>query len=60
MSILKIPKEKSIRYMSSKNEPVLSCRSGDTILFETEDCFGGQIECEADAKKLLDDNRMNH
>ena len=32
--------------MSGNNQPAASCRSGETVIFETEDCFGGQIQSE--------------
>ncbi|MBP5305642.1 MAG: acetamidase/formamidase family protein [Lachnospiraceae bacterium] len=57
--MLKISAKTSVRYMTSDNEPALSCKPGDTVVFETVDCFGGQIACEADVNKELDDGRMN-
>lgn len=44
--MLLINKKTSVFKMSCRNAPALSCNSGDTVIFETEDCFGGQIQSE--------------
>ena len=43
-----IRRETAVYAMSSGNAPVASAQSGETLVFETSDCFGGQIACEAD------------
>lgn len=44
--MLTVSKNQSVYKMSGKNDPAAVCRSGETIVFETEDCFGGQIRSE--------------
>ena len=44
--MLTINKTSSVYKMSASNAPAASCRSGETVVFETEDCFGGQIQSE--------------
>src|SRR6266849_2013816 len=36
-------------YFDAKQEPAVSVKSGDTIIFETEDANGGTIRKESDA-----------
>lgn len=44
--MLIIHKSTSVFQMSETNAPAASCRSGEMVAFETEDCFGGQIHTE--------------
>ena len=44
--MIELKKSTSVYKMSCKNTPVARCCSGDTVVFETEDCFGGQIKTE--------------
>jgi amidase len=44
---------------SSKNAPVIRVRSGDEVVFQTQDCFSNQINSAQDKFEKLDWNRMN-
>lgn len=44
--MLTISKTSSVYKMSAHNAPVATCRSGETVIFETQDCFGGQIRSQ--------------
>lgn len=57
--MLKISKEQSVYTMSNQNTPVLHCKSGDVVVFETEDCFGGQIQNEEEHMGAIDWTRIN-
>ena len=54
-----IPKDHVIYTMAPDNQPVAHAQSGDTLLFETNDCFGGQICKETDQMGTLDWSRIN-
>ncbi|MCL2573582.1 MAG: acetamidase/formamidase family protein [Defluviitaleaceae bacterium] len=54
-----ITNDKSIYAMSAANAPVLTVLAGSRVIFETKDCFGGQITCETDAFDGLDWGRIN-
>lgn len=43
---MKIPANKHIYSMSVQNEAAASCQPGDTVIFETQDCFSNQIQSE--------------
>lgn len=45
--------------MSADNAPVCRAGSGDTLRFETLDCFGGQIAADTDKLGALDWERIN-
>lgn len=45
--------------MSADNQPVAEVCSGETVVFETADCFGGQIKTEDDRMGALDWSRIN-
>ena len=40
-------------------EPVLEVEPGDTVVFETNDCFTGQIRSEDDLVTEIDMGRIN-
>ena len=40
-------------------EPVLEVEPGETVVFETNDCFTGQIRSEDDLVTEIDLNRVN-
>ncbi len=44
----RIPKDKFVLAMSPNNKPVLTAKSGATVLFETSDCFGNNIHTSDD------------
>jgi amidase len=43
---MKIPASKHIYSMSAHNKAAASCQPGDTVIFETQDCFSDQIQSE--------------
>ena len=57
--MLTIKRDTVIYAMSPKNTPVATAKSGDTVVFETNDCFGGQIVKESDKMGELDWSRIN-
>lgn len=54
-----INKEKSIFEMSPDNEPVEYCDSGEIVVFETYDCFGGHIAKASDLPGDVPDEDHN-
>lgn len=54
-----ISKDKVIYKMDKTNIPVLHCGSGDTILFETCDCFSDSITKDTDLIQDIDFGRIN-
>ena len=57
--MLTIKRDTVIYAMSPDNTPAATAKSGDTVVFETMDCFGGQITCESDQLGSLDWSRIN-
>jgi len=57
--MLTIKRETAVYAMSGSNVPVAHCQSGDVMVFETSDCFGGQIAKESDHLGALDWSRIN-
>jgi len=57
--MLRIKRENAVYAMSPENEPIAHISSGDMLVFETSDCFGGQIACESDRMGALDWSRIN-
>ena len=57
--MLTIPTGTKVNVMSRDNAPAAFCRSGDTIRFETLDCFGGQIKDENQILRDLDWSNIN-
>ena len=57
--MLTIRRETAVYAMSAKNPPAARAGSGDTLVFETADCFGGQIVKETDRMGALDWSRIN-
>jgi amidase len=43
---MKISAENHVYSMSAHNKPVASCQPGETVIFETQDCFSNQINSE--------------
>lgn len=52
--MLTIHTDTKIHRMSENNPPVAKAKSGDTVCFETLDCFGGQLKSENDLLGGLD------
>lgn len=57
--MLTIRRETAVYAMSPENAPVARIADGETLIFETNDCFGGQIACESDKLGALDWSRIN-
>ncbi len=57
--MLIIPREKVVYAMDKNNHPVAKIHSGETLIFETQDCFGGQIVTPQDKMGALDWSRIN-
>lgn len=45
--------------MNKENNPVLSVDSGSTVIFETQDCFSGEVQTEADTVSSIDFAKVN-
>lgn len=43
---MKISSENHVYSMSAHNKAAASCQPGDTVIFETQDCFSNQIQSE--------------
>ena len=57
--MLTIKRETAVYAMSPDNTPAERIASGETLIFETSDCFGGQIAKETDQMGALDWSRIN-
>ena len=57
--MLRINRDTVVYAMSPDNAPAARAKDGDTILFETQDCFSGQIQRETDQLGTLDWSRIN-
>ena len=57
--MLTIKRDTVIYAMDADHPPVARVRSGETLAFETADCFGGQIRKETDQLGTLDWSRIN-
>lgn len=56
---MRITSDKTIFLMDKNNEPVLRAKSGDSVIFETCDCFSNVIRTEEDLISNIDFNRVN-
>lgn len=54
-----IPNTETIYSMSPENKPAAYAESGDTVRFETLDCFGGQITDESQHLGAINWERIN-
>ena len=54
-----IKRETAVYTMDKENAPVARAASGETLVFETADCFGGQIQKPTDRMGALDWSRIN-
>ncbi|MGL5329275.1 MAG: hypothetical protein ACRDD7_08405 [Peptostreptococcaceae bacterium] len=54
-----IGKEKCNYILSKEKDFVLKVKSGDTVTFETYDCFTNQLSKEDDSFISIDFNRVN-
>lgn len=57
--MLRISRDQVIYAMSAANKPVAYCESGEIVIFETNDCFGGQIQKESDRMGTIDWSKIN-
>ena len=57
--MLTIKRDTVVYAMSPANAPAARAQSGDTVVFETMDCFSGQITCAEDRLGGLDWSRIN-
>ena len=57
--MLTIKRDTVVYAMSPENPPVARVHSGDALIFETMDCFSGQIACAEDKLGTLDWSRIN-
>ena len=57
--MLTIKRETAVYAMSPDNAPAARIQSGETLILETSDCFGGQIAQETDKLGALDWSRIN-
>ncbi len=55
----RINKEHVIFEMNKENEPILSVDSGTTVVFETQDCFSGEVQTEEDTMSDIDFSKVN-
>ena len=44
--MLRIPCTQKIDHMSASNPPAARCKDGDTVIFETMDCYDGAVTCD--------------
>ena len=55
----RVSREHVIFEMNKDNEPVLTAVSGETVVFETQDCFSGEVQSEADTVSDIDFTTVN-
>lgn len=55
----RISREHVIYEMNKENEPVLTVESGTTVVFETQDCFSGEVQSEKDTVSDIDFSKVN-
>lgn len=55
----RISRKHVIFEMNKENKPVLSVDSGTNVVFETQDCFSGEVQTEADTVSDIDFSTVN-
>lgn len=55
----RVSREHVIFEMNKENEPVLAVTRGETVVFETQDCFSGDVKTEADTVSNIDFSTVN-
>lgn len=55
----RINREHVIYEMNKENKPALSVDSDTTVVFETQDCFSGEVQTEADTVSDIDFSTVN-
>ena|GEM_PF-6271038 len=56
--MLRIGRETRSYFYDPRNPPVAHASIRDTVLFETVDCFDGQLNTESDFAHMIDVSRM--
>lgn len=56
---MRISRERVIFEMNRHNPPAARCQSGDTVIFETQDCFSGEVRTPEDTVSHIDFDRVN-
>ncbi len=56
---MKVSSETVVYSMAAENKPVATCKPGNTIIFETKDCFSNQIRTEDKLFELTDWDTVN-
>ena len=59
MGMKKITRDQVIFEMNKENEPVLSIESGEKVIFETMDCFSGEVCSAEDTVSGIDFSKVN-
>ena len=59
MGMKKITRNQVIFEMNKENEPVLSIESGEKVIFETMDCFSGEVCSPEDTVSGIDFSKVN-
>jgi amidase len=59
MGMHRIGRDLRTYYFDPRNRPVAGAHVGDTVVFETVDCFDGQIETERDLVDTIDMSHVN-
>jgi amidase len=57
--MIKITKENCSYYFDPKNKPVAYAKVGDTVIFETRDCFNDEIKTENDLSTNINMSHIN-
>lgn len=55
----RINRERVIFEMNQENEPVETAMNGETVIFETMDCFSGEVQTEEDTMSDIDFAKVN-
>ena len=55
----RISRDHVIFEMNKKNEPALAVDSGANVVFETQDCFSGEVQSETDTVSSIDFSKVN-
>lgn len=55
----RISRERVIFEMNKENEPVETAQNGETVIFETMDCFSGTVQSEDDTMSDIDFSKVN-
>ena len=59
VKVMRIPSTNLVYHFAADTPPVAECSVGEECVFETLDCFGGQIRNESDRLEAIDVERAN-